>query len=150
MRDEGDGRDRHWPAIRQAIKLHTFIYRATRGRVGHRFRGGPPMLLLDHVGARSAVKRRTPLVYLRDGENLVLIASKGGYPSHPAWCHNLRAHPDTTVQIGSRRQAVRARVADPRERARLWPKAVEVYAGYEGYQQRTAREIPMVILEPRR
>jgi deazaflavin-dependent oxidoreductase (nitroreductase family) len=142
--------DRHWPSLRRAIGLHTLIYRATRGRVGHRFRGGPTMLLLDHVGARSAVKRTTPLVYVRDGENVVLVASKGGYPRHPAWFHNLRAHPDTLVQIGSRRLAVRARVADPQERARLWPKVVAAYAGYETYQQRTDREIPLVILEPRR
>ena len=146
---ENANRDRRWDAIRQAIKLHTFLYRATRGRVGHTFRGGPPMLLLDHLGARSAVKRTTPLVYLRDGENVVLIASKGGHPRHPAWFHNLQAHPDTTIQIGARRSAVRARVADPQERARLWPKAVDVYAGYAAYQERTQREIPLVILEPR-
>jgi deazaflavin-dependent oxidoreductase (nitroreductase family) len=142
--------DRFWPLLRQVMKLHVLIYRATSGRVGHRFRGGPPMLLLDHVGARSAVKRTTPLVYIRDGENIVLVASKGGHPRHPAWFHNLRANPDTTVQVGSSRLAVRAHIADPQERARLWPKAIEVYPGYEGYQQRTAREIPLVILEPRR
>ncbi|MGD0386141.1 MAG: nitroreductase family deazaflavin-dependent oxidoreductase [Solirubrobacteraceae bacterium] len=141
--------DRHWPSLQRAIGLHTLIYRATRGSVGHRFRGGPAMLLLDHVGARSAVRRTTPLVYVRDGENVVLVASKGGYPRHPAWFHNLKAHPDTNVQIGSRRLAVRARVADPQERARLWPKVVAAYAGYETYQQRTEREIPLVILEPR-
>jgi len=147
---DGETRDRHWTALRQAIKLHTFVYRASGGLIGHRFRGSPPMLLLDHLGARSAVRRTTPLVYLRDGENVVLIASKGGYPRHPAWFHNLRAHPDTTIRIGSRRMKVRARVADPQDRARLWPKAVEVYPGYEGYQRRTEREIPVVILEPRR
>jgi deazaflavin-dependent oxidoreductase (nitroreductase family) len=64
--------------------------------------------------------------------------------------HNLRANPDTTIQIGSRRLAVRARIADPQELTRLWPKAIDVYPGYEGYQRRTAREIPLVILEPRR
>ena len=108
------------------------------------------MLLLDHVGAKSAVKRTTPLVYVRDGENVVIVASKGGHPRHPAWFHNLRANPDTTIQVGSTREAVRARVADPPERARLWPKVIEVYPGYEDYQQRTEREIPLVILEPRR
>ena len=146
---ENENRDRRWDAIRQAIKLHTLVYRATRGRIGHTFRGGPPMLLLDHRGARTDVKRTTPLVYLRDGENVVLIASKGGHPRHPAWFHNLMAHAETTIQIGPQRSAVRARLADPQERARLWPKAVEVYAGYETYQQRTQREIPLVILEPR-
>ena len=126
------------------------VYRATYGLVGHHFPGGPPMLLLDHVGARSGVKRTIPLVYVRDGTNVVLVASKGGHPHNPSWFHNLRANPDAAIQIASRRLTVRARIADPRERARLWPKAIEVYPGYQGYQRRTAREIPLVILEPRR
>jgi deazaflavin-dependent oxidoreductase (nitroreductase family) len=142
--------DRLWPILRRATGLHVLVYRATYGLVGHRFAGGPPMLLLDHVGARSGVKRTTPLVYLRDGTNVVLVASKGGHPQNPSWLHNLRANPDTTIQIGPRRLAVRARIADPQERTRLWPKAIDVYPGYEGYQRRTAREIPLVILEPRR
>lgn len=107
------------------------------------------MLLLDHVGARSAAKRTSPLAYVADGENLVLVASKGGYERNPAWFHNLRANPETTVQVGSQRRAVRAHVADAEERARLWPKAVATYSGYRGYQERTEREIPLVILEPR-
>ena len=142
--------DRHWPLLLVAIRLHVLLYRLTRGRVGQRFRGGPPMLLLEHIGARSGTRRTTPLVYVRDGENIVLVASKGGFPRNPAWFHNLLAHPDTTVQIGARREAVRARVADPAERERLWPKVVATYPGYEDYQRRTAREIPLVILEPRR
>jgi deazaflavin-dependent oxidoreductase (nitroreductase family) len=141
--------DRPWSVLRQAIKLHVMVYRATRGLIGDRLPGGLPVLLLDHVGAKSAVKRTTPLVYVSDGENIVIVASKGGDPRHPSWFHNLRAHPDVAVQIGSRRRPVRAHVADPQERARLWPKALEVYPGYEGYQARTAREIPLVILRPR-
>ena len=142
--------DRLWPILRYGTQLHVLLYRATRGRIGHRFRGGPPLLLLDHVGARTGVRRTTPLVYIRDGENVVIVASKGGHPRHPAWFHNLNANPDTHVQIGATRRAVRARVADPRERARLWPTAIQVYPGYADYQQRTTREIPLVILEPRR
>jgi deazaflavin-dependent oxidoreductase (nitroreductase family) len=142
-------RDRSWPVLRQAVKLHTLLYRASGGRVGHQFRGAPPMLLLDHVGAKSNVKRTTPLVYVRDGENVALIASKGGHPNHPAWFHNLVAHPDTQVQIGSERRRVHARVADEQERERLWPMAVAVYPGYADYQRRTQREIPVVVLEPR-
>jgi len=141
--------DRSWPVLRQLMGTHTQIYRLTNGLVGHRFPGVPPMLLLDHVGARSGVKRTTPLVYVEDGPNLVIVASKGGHSRHPAWYHNLRANPDTTVQVGSRRRAVRARVATEQERPRLWPMAVATYGGYSGYQERTSREIPLVVLEPR-
>jgi deazaflavin-dependent oxidoreductase (nitroreductase family) len=141
--------DRSWPILRRLMGLHTVAYRATGGLVGHRFPGAPPMLLLDHVGAKSGIERTTPLVYVEDGDDLVLVASKGGYPRNPAWFHNLRAHPEATVQVGSRRRAVRARVAGASERDRLWPKAVAVYGGYEDYQERTDREIPLVILEPR-
>jgi deazaflavin-dependent oxidoreductase (nitroreductase family) len=141
--------DRLWPVLNRLMKGHALVYRATGGLVGHRFLGSPPMLLLDHVGAQSGRKRTTPLVYVRDGEDVVVIASKGGHPRNPAWFHNLRANPDTTIQVGSRRRPVHARVATPEERGRLWPKAVEAYAGYSGYQRRTRRKIPLVILEPR-
>lgn len=142
--------DRSWPVTRRLMAGHTALYRATGGRVGHTFPGLPTMLLLEHVGARSGVRRTSPLLYFRDGENLVIVASKGGYPKHPAWFHNLRAHPDTTVQVGRERRAVHARVATPPERERLWPKAVRSYGGYRDYQARSkGREIPLVILEPR-
>lgn len=141
--------DRSWPVLRRVMGLHTWLYRMTGGRVGQRFPGLGPMLLLDHVGARSGVKRTTPLLYIDDAPNVVIVASKGGYPRHPAWYHNLRANPDTIVQIGSERRGVRARVAEPDERRRLWPMAVQTYSGYRDYQQRTQRQIPLVILEPR-
>jgi F420H(2)-dependent quinone reductase len=131
------------------MKGHTTAYRLTGGLVGHRFLGAPPSLLLDHVGAKSGTKRTSPLTYLADGDDFVLVASKGGNPHNPAWFHNLRAHPDVTVQVGSKHRAVRARVATPEERARLWPKVVDLYGGYADYQRRTEREIPLVILEPR-
>jgi deazaflavin-dependent oxidoreductase (nitroreductase family) len=141
--------DRSWPLLGRIMQGHAMVYRASHGLIGHRFPGSPPMLLLDHVGAKSATRRTSPLVYAEDGENLVLVASKGGFPKHPGWYHNLIANPDTTVQVGSRRLNVRARVADPQERERLWPMVVKVYGGYEDYQRRTEREIPLVILEPR-
>jgi F420H(2)-dependent quinone reductase len=141
--------DRIWPVLTRVIGGHTRIYRATNGLIGHRLPGSPPTLLLDHTGAKSGKRRTSPLVYARDGENVILVASKGGYPKNPAWFHNLQAHPDTTIQIGSQRLSVHARVADPAERKRLWPVVVDVYKGYEGYQARTEREIPLVILEPR-
>jgi F420H(2)-dependent quinone reductase len=141
--------DRNWALLRRLMGGHAAVYRATGGLIGHRFPGAPPSLLLDHVGARSGVLRTSPLVYTVDGENLILVASKGGHPKNPAWYHNLLANPDTTIQVGSARRAVRARVADPEERKRLWPMVVTTYSGYEGYRRRTEREIPLVILEPR-
>lgn len=141
--------DRSWPVLRRLMSLHTVAYRATRGAVGHRVPGGPPMLLLDHVGAKSGAKRTSPLVYTQDGDDIVLVASKGGSPKNPAWFHNLKANPETTVQIGSEKRPVRARVATDEERERLWPKVVETYSGYAGYQKRTSRKIPLVVLERR-
>jgi deazaflavin-dependent oxidoreductase (nitroreductase family) len=136
-------------AFREAIRAHTLAYRLSGGLVGRRIPGLPPMLLLDHVGAKSGQKRTTPLVYVPDGDDLVIVASRGGSQRHPAWFHNLRANPDTTVQVGRSRNSVRARVASPAERKRLWPKVVASYGGYADYQRRTSREIPLVILEPR-
>lgn len=141
--------DRSWPLLRRLMGGHAAVYRATNGLIGHRVPGFAPMLLVDHVGAKSGTARTSPLVYAQDGENVILVASKGGYPKNPAWFHNLMANPDTAVQIGSSRRQVHARVADPEERKRLWPKVVEVYSGYDDYQRRTEREIPLVILEPR-
>lgn len=139
--------DRAWPVLNRLIGAHVAIYRLTGGLVGHRFRGSPPMLLLDHRGARTGQQRTSPLVYVKDGQDFVIVASKGGHPRHPAWYHNLIANPDTTIQVGRERRAVRARVATPAERGRLWPKAVATYGGYRGYQERADREIPLVILE---
>jgi len=141
--------DRNWPLLRRVMGGHTAIYRASHGLIGHRVPGQPPVLLLDHVGAKSGVKRTSPLVYGVDGERLVLVASKGGYPKNPAWLHNLRANPDTHVQVGSQGRDVHARVAEGEERERLWKLMVGVYSGYENYRRRTEREIPLVVLEPR-
>jgi deazaflavin-dependent oxidoreductase (nitroreductase family) len=107
------------------------------------------MLLLDHVGAKSGKQRTSALVYMRDGDDLVIVASKGGYPQHPAWFHNLKANPDTTVQVGSERRPVHARVANAAERKRLWPLVVQTYSDFDVYQERAGREIPVVVLEPR-
>ncbi len=111
-------------------------------------RGAPPMLLLTHTGARTGRRRTSPLGYVRDGENIVVIASKGGHPRNPSWFHNLLAHADATIQVGSQRLTVRARVAGAGERERLWPAVVAAYPGYEDYSRRTARAIPLVIHEP--
>jgi deazaflavin-dependent oxidoreductase (nitroreductase family) len=143
--------DRSWPFLRRAMGVHTLLYRVSGGRIGHTIPGiGGRMLLLDHVGAKSGTKRTAPLLYIPDGEDVVIVASKGGFPKHPAWYHNLMANPDTEVQVGTERRKVHARVATSEERERLWPRAVKSYRGYADYQERSkGREIPLVVLEPR-
>jgi F420H(2)-dependent quinone reductase len=142
--------DRTWPVTRRLMAAHTALYKASGGRIGHTAPGLPTMLLLDHVGAKSGKRRTAPLLYFRDGDDLVIVASKGGYPKHPAWFHNLKANPETSVQVGRERRAVRARVASEAERERLWPMAVRSYRGYRDYQERSkGRTIPLVVLEPR-
>ena len=138
-----------WRLFYLGTDVHTLLYRLSRGLVGHRMPGMAAMLLLDHVGAKSGKARTTPLVYIEDGDAFVIVASKGGHPKHPAWFHNLRANPETTIQVGPRKIPVTARVATDAERERLWPEVVRAYSGYEGYQRRTDRKIPLVMLEPR-
>jgi deazaflavin-dependent oxidoreductase (nitroreductase family) len=144
-----DWADRNWPLLRRVMGGHVTVYRLTGGLLGHWTPGAAPTLLLDHVGAKSGNKRTSPLSYIRDGENYVIVASKGGFPQNPAWFHNLNANPDTQIQVKHRKIPVRAHVATPEERERLWPKVVDAYKGYAVYQKRTDREIPLVILEPR-
>ena len=127
--------------------LHSFIYHATGGRVGGRMVGSP-VLLLTTTGRKSGKERTVPLLYLEDGENLVVVASNGGAPKHPAWWLNLEANPEATVEIGNRKLRVRAEKASPEEKERLWPRLVAMYAGYESYRHRTDREIPVVLLIP--
>lgn len=141
--------DRAWPLLARIMEAHASVYRATGGRVGGRLPGLPPMLLLDHVGARTGRRRTTPLVYMPDGESFVVVAAKGGHPRHPGWVHNLRASPDTEVQVGPRRIKVRAREANGEERRRLWSRATAYNPLWGRYQQRTQRTIPLVVLEPR-
>ena len=141
--------DRMWPVLGRLMRGHAAVYRATGGRLGARVPGLPLILLLDHVGARSGKRRTTPLVYMPDGDDLLVVASKGGHPQDPAWMHNLRAHPDTKVQVGGKRLKVHAREATPDERRRLWPKAAAYNPHWGRYRKRTSREIPLVLLEPR-
>lgn len=135
-------------------RTQTWVYRRTGGRIGatHRigagFRKPVPTLLLDHVGRTSGTAYTTPLLYLRDGDDVVVVASSGGMANDPQWYRNLVACPETTVQIRSDVRPVRARTAGPEERARLWPRLVELYADYASYQSWTDREIPVVVLSP--
>ncbi|GAA3529644.1 nitroreductase family deazaflavin-dependent oxidoreductase [Nocardioides daeguensis] len=142
--------------IKYGARANVAIYRLTNGRVGAKWRIGAgwkkpvPVLLLDHVGRKSGTRFTTPLLYLADGADLVIVASQGGLPKNPQWFHNLVANPETTVAVpGERSRAVRARVAGPDERAGLWPRLVDLYADFDNYQAWTDREIPVVVLEPR-
>jgi F420H(2)-dependent quinone reductase len=141
--------------IKYAAKAQVWLYRRTNGRIGGKwrvmagFRKPVPVLLLDHVGRRSGKQFTTPLLYLEDGPDLVVVASQGGMAKNPHWFHNLRAQPDTQVQVRAELRPVRARVASPGERSALWPRLVELYADFETYQTWTDREIPVVVLEPR-
>ena len=135
---------RGWHRFTQA---HVRAYRASRGRIGRSYRGAP-VLLLDHVGRKSGRHMTSPLIYGEDGENLIIVASFGGAPRDPAWWPNLKAHPETTVNVYGDVRRVRARQASAEEKARIWPTMVAVYSPYEDYQRRTERDIPVVILEP--
>ena len=141
--------------MKYGAKAQVWCYRRTNGRIGAKWRVGSalrkpvPVLLLDHVGRKSGTKYTTPLLYLADGENLVVVASQGGMQKNPQWYLNLKAQPDTQVQIKAELRPVRARVADEEERAVLWPRLVELYADFASYQTWTDRVIPVMVLEPR-
>jgi len=149
-REKSTERDLSGPA-NLALKLgsgaHAGVYRATGGKLFGRM-GKSPILLLNTVGRKSGKKRTTPLLYAMDGEDFVIIASKGGAPAHPAWYLNLKANSEATVEVGDREVRVRAEEADPEEKARLWQKMVEMYPAYDGYQKKTEREIPLLVLHP--
>jgi len=137
---------------RRSTKLHVALYRRSGGKIGGHLPGWPEarIVLVDHTGAKSGVKRTSPLMYHDDGDAVVVVASKAGQPTNPAWFHNLKTNPDTTIQIGSVVRQVRARVATNEERDRLWPKFVAFYPGYEFFQSHArGRKIPIVILDPR-
>jgi deazaflavin-dependent oxidoreductase (nitroreductase family) len=138
---------------RRSTKIHVALYRKTKGKVGGRLPGFPdvPIVLVDHVGAKTGKRRTSPLMYHEDNRVVAVAASKAGEPTHPAWFHNLMANPDTTIQTGADVREVRARVATESEHAEWWPRLVKKYPGYEFFQQRAKdREIPVVLFEPAR
>jgi F420H(2)-dependent quinone reductase len=125
--------------------LHRELYRASRGKLGKTFFGSP-MLLLTTIGRRTGRPRTWPLTYLPERERLIVIASNGGQPNHPAWYLNLRATPRVRVQLGERSCAMIAQTVEGDERARLWASVVEAYPVYAEYQRKTDRQIPVVVL----
>jgi deazaflavin-dependent oxidoreductase (nitroreductase family) len=129
--------------------VHEAAFRASNGRVLNRF-GRMPVLMLTTTGRRSGKQRRTMLTSpVQEGRRIVLVASYGGDDRHPTWFLNLRDNPDVQLTMGGRTSPMRARIASAEEKAELWPRIVQAYSGYGGYQRRTDRDIPVVILEPR-
>jgi deazaflavin-dependent oxidoreductase (nitroreductase family) len=136
-----------WYFLNVANPIDKRLVPLTRGWVS--LAPGQPVLVLETVGARSGQVRRTPLLYVTDGDDIVLVASKAGAPKHPAWYHNLRANPEPKLYVRRRTGRYRARFAEGEEYDRLWPKVSEVYGGYEVYKQRAGgRTIPLVVLSP--
>ena len=121
-------------------------FRANGGKVGGQF-AGAPMLLLTTIGAKSGQPRTSPMVYTTDGDRMVVIASKGGAPTNPAWFHNLVANPIVTVERGTEQFQARATVPDTAERDRLFNQVAAIMPGFAEYQRNTTRQIPVVVLE---
>lgn len=124
-------------------------FRANEGRVGGPF-DGAPVLLLSTVGAKSGEPRTTPVMYLPDGERMVIFASKAGAPTNPAWYHNLLANPSATVEVGADTLEVDAVVTSGEERERLFSQQADRYPQFADYAQKTTREIPVIALQPKR
>jgi deazaflavin-dependent oxidoreductase (nitroreductase family) len=137
-----------WRLITKGITgTHAAIYRASGGKVVGRMFNSPVLLLIT-TGRKTGKERTTPLLYLEDGENLVVVASVGGAPKHPDWYWNLIADPEARVEIGDRTLRIRAQEAQDEEKSRLWARLAEMYPPYEDYQKRTKREIPVLVLHP--
>ena len=135
--------------MRMISGTHEFWYRLSGGLIGGRV-GGLPILLLTTTGRKSGKKRTMPLVYLQDGDDIVIIASNGGSDRHPAWWLNLKDKPEAEVQVGRDAKTFVAEKATGEERERLWRQVVEMYKGYDEYRRMTEREIPVVILRSER
>lgn len=127
--------------------LHVFFYRLTGGSVGGRFRGAP-VLLLTSRGRKTGKRRTTPLLYIVDGKNVVVVASNGGRDKDPSWWLNLNRNPEAEVQIKSKKMKINAKKASEEEKRRLWPLVTGMFPAYNDYQKNTKREIPVVVLEP--
>jgi len=137
------------------IRDHLRRYRESNGADGHlwdsKFAGGPgpvPTLLLTTTGRKSKRPQTLPLIYGKTPDGYVIVASKGGAPTHPAWFLNLHDEPEVDVQVIAEKFRARARVATGDERAALWKQMSAIYPPYDDYQRRTEREIPVVVLEP--
>ena len=134
--------------IKWMSRLNTWAYKATKGKVGGKFLKGAPVALLTTTGRKTGEPRVSPLLYLREGNRVILVASQGGAATNPMWYLNLKANPKVTVQIKDEVLALTARDATEAERAEYWPKLTAMYSSFDDYQSWTDRVIPVVICDP--
>lgn len=134
--------------VKWMSKANSFVYKKTDGRLGGKFLKGAPVALLTTTGRKTGQPRVSPLLYLRDGERVILVASHGGAAKNPMWYLNLKADPKVTVQIKKEVLHLTARNATEQERTEYWPQLVEMYSSFDDYQSWTDRVIPVVICEP--
>ena len=134
--------------IKWMSRLNTWAYKATKGKVGGKFLKGAPVALLTTTGRKTGEPRVSPLLYLREGNRVILVASQGGAATNPMWYLNLKANPKVTVQIKDEVLALTARDATEAERAEYWPKLTAMYSSFDDYQSWTDRVIPGVICDP--
>ena len=141
--------------MKYSSRVVTWVYRKTGGKIGGNWRLGAgakkpvPTLLLEQRGRMSAKMFASPLVYITEGDSVIVVASMGGRDENPQWYHNLIADPDVHIEIGRDRRAVHAVLASPEEKERVWPKLVKAYADFDAYKAWTDRDIPVFILKPR-
>jgi F420H(2)-dependent quinone reductase len=138
------------PSPSDWVREQVELYERTNGAEGYTLRDtGMPVIIVTNTGNKTGAIRKTPLMRVKDGDNYVLVASKGGAPQDPVWVHNLRADPDVEIRDRAEVQSMRVReVTDEAERVRLWSVAVEAFPPYEEYQGRTDRRIPIFVAEP--
>ena len=134
--------------IKWMSRAQTFLYKKTGGRLGGKFLQGAPVALLTTTGRKTGEPRVSPLLYLREGNRVVLVASKGGAANNPMWYLNLKANPTVSIQIKDEVLHLRARDATDAERAQYWPRLTEMYTSFDDYQSWTDRVIPIVICDP--
>jgi deazaflavin-dependent oxidoreductase (nitroreductase family) len=134
-------------AVKLMSMVNVWLFRLTGGRLGSRF-SGAPVCLVTVTGRKTGQPRTVPLLYLQRGDEIVLVASKGGMSHHPVWYHNMMANPRVEVEIGREKRSMLVRRATDDEKRRLWPELVEMYPDYDDYQARTTRRIPVLVLSP--
>ena len=133
--------------LKLILKVIVFLYNVSGGRIGGKM-GKLPVLLLTTTGRKTGKQRTNPVAYIMDGPAYVVTASAGGADRHPGWFFNIRSNPQATITVKDKHINVSAEIAGPEKKAELWARLVADAPGFDGYQKRTSREIPMVILHP--